>query len=834
MRVSSCRVRFLCIAFFALALVASASESTCAFDIPDGNAPRTLKDFAAQGQCEIVFSPEITADVMTHAVRGQLTPREALARMLAQTELVFTQDNTGAFAVRRLSPPHRAREPEPTARQTKPPPELVTLSPFVVPADSVGRYTATEATSGSRVRISLLDSPQSVSVVTRALIDDIGAARMLDAAKYVAGISESTIPNAQDRTNIRGFQTDGATIDGFNFFSYANIDPVIVDRIEVVKGPNAILSPQIVQGTINLISRKPTFADGGYVAARIGRYNADRVEFDLNRVVVPGKLAARVVAAAQHSHDQAEGNFNHSQVAMPMFTYAFGNAAAVTLQAQFYNDYSAAYGGLPIDLAVGTADRAHLLDGVPTDLDLYTTMAARHSAGAHYRLLFTAEPIEHLSVRVAANAARWHGSSVGINLGVPVDANGQPVATLALDPATGAWRGTGALNSDPVFPRAGGVVRQSRTYYNLQNDYAYRRNVGPIDSTTVAGYMLNYLSNPLTAMNVAVAPLAIRHAAGLPGYTPVGMNGSSTIFATDQQLYLNEVISADRGRFVATFGIADAWYKAYVNDHLLYRTASNTPTARLPSGGLVFKPVPGLALYTGFSRQSTALQPSTTVPLAHRLQTGKQHEVGVRTDLLDGRLFASVAYFSIAQTSFAVPNPGNAAIPPPTPALPPLYTDLHVDGVEFELRAALTSALSVIGSATTLHARNPVGQPFRGVAERTAAAWIDYAVPHGHAWRGLSVGFGVDYVGRRAGDFPSGTPTTASTPEHLIMPQPSFWLPARTLLSVGVTYRWRRDWKFQLNIDNLLNEQYLAASTSRNTVFPGTPFNPRFGVTYEF
>src|SRR5262245_11776970 len=120
--------------------------------------------------------------------------------------------------------------------------EPIVLSPFVVSSESATRYQATEATSGTRAPVELFESQQSVSVVTRDLIEDIGAGRVVDAAKYVAGVYESTIPNAQDRTSIRGFQNDGATIDGFSYFSFANVDPVLIDRIEVVKGPNAIMA----------------------------------------------------------------------------------------------------------------------------------------------------------------------------------------------------------------------------------------------------------------------------------------------------------------------------------------------------------------------------------------------------------------------------------------------------------------------------------------------------------------------------------------------------------------------------------------------------------------
>ena len=68
----------------------------------------------------------------------------------------------------------------------------------------------------------------------------------------------------------------------------------------------------------------------------------------------------------------------------------------------------------------------------------------------------------------------------------------------------------------------------------------------------------------------------------------------------------------------------------------------------------------------------------------------------------------------------------------------------------------------------------------------------------------------------------------------MIVPQPSFWLPARTLVNASISYQFNRNWKAQLNIDNLLDTTYFEASINRFMVYPGVPFNPRLTVTYKF
>src|SRR5690242_2442541 len=80
----------------------SSNDSKKSFNIPSGVAGQTLKQFAAQAGCEIVFSAALVSQVSTNAVEGEWSPNDALKQMLANTPLVATQDQkTGAIAVRR-------------------------------------------------------------------------------------------------------------------------------------------------------------------------------------------------------------------------------------------------------------------------------------------------------------------------------------------------------------------------------------------------------------------------------------------------------------------------------------------------------------------------------------------------------------------------------------------------------------------------------------------------------------------------------------------------------------------------------------------------------------
>jgi iron complex outermembrane receptor protein len=301
----------------------------------------------------------------------------------------------------------------------------------------------------------------------------------------------------------------------------------------------------------------------------------------------------------------------------------------------------------------------------------------------------------------------------------------------------------------------------------------------------------------------------------------------------DQQAYLSEQLSLCKDHLIISGGYTHADYRQYASDLSRSSTAQNKVHANLPNAAVVVKLVPDLALFADTTRQS---QPNGTSPStgANPTTTGKQYEFGLRAQLFDRRVYSTVTYFNISQNNFSIPNQGNIANPPPDPLLPPIFTDRKVKGVEWEMTAAINDQISIIGNFAYTHARTPLGQVFRGVAEHTAGALLNYRFDEGGPLQGLSLGVGIDYLAKRPGDNPSPNGYIANDLNGLVIGQPTFYLPARVLINVMASYRFSKHWRAQLNIDNVMNADYMEASTARNTVFPGTPINPRLTITYTF
>lgn len=91
--------------FVSAALAQALPNPKITFDVPAGEAKPMLRQFAAQAKREIVFAPEAVNGVRTLAVKGEMSPQEAVDRMLEGTGLIAAQDpKTGAFAVRPATP----------------------------------------------------------------------------------------------------------------------------------------------------------------------------------------------------------------------------------------------------------------------------------------------------------------------------------------------------------------------------------------------------------------------------------------------------------------------------------------------------------------------------------------------------------------------------------------------------------------------------------------------------------------------------------------------------------------------------------------------------------
>jgi len=738
----------------------------------------------------------------------------------------------GLVGLALVSITHAQQAPEQTTD------EIVRLSPFAVQESAdIGRYQAVEASSGSRIRMDLMDSTQSISVVTNEFMQDIGTGRLMDAVKYVAGVSESNNPSALDRMNVRGFMNvGGATLDGFNQFNWTNQDPIIVERIEVVKGPNAILAPQgLPGGVVNNVTRKPLFTNKGYVSYQVGRYESNRAEVDANYVVRPDKLAVRVVGAFTDADLYGKGAFHQNTTVMPMFTYRISPTTELTAQFHAYNASTTSMNGEPISVYAVGRSNVWLQEGTPRDISIQGRNITRHQNGQNTRFFLTSQITDKLSMRLVGNWVEQSTRTHFLGASSAFDAMGMPGEVVTLNPISGEWSWDGITRNDnPTYNLGGANEWPNISHGNLQNDFVYEHTGSGWKSQTVMGYAFNYSTQHQRIKNYTTDPTFydLRNNFTPPSYTyePNWRDNWSSL-ARSNQIYIYEVLSLFDDRLVLSGSLSQNRYFSSVHNNLSDSWSQDRAEATLPSGGIVYKVTPEVSLYYGFSKQELLGQASPTINVPPHTIPSRQHEGGVRVRLFDGRLYATLAYFDILQEGLYEQDFRNFVTPRPVPPYPPFLVSRTSKGFEFELAWSPTKNFSLIGSYTDFENRDQDNMRYGSVAEKTGAVWASYIFSETGPLRGLQVGIGATYVGERPSD--SGGSWVELPPNPPVRVQPMFWMPSYTVVEASTSYRFNTHWRATLAVRNLFDKDYVSGSFNRN-IFVSTPINPRFTLRYEF
>lgn len=174
-------------------------------------------------------------------------------------------------------------------------------------ADLPGSYTVKRASAATKLSMSLRQTPQSMTVVTRQRLDDMGLFALSDVMGQVTGVAVSSTDSERINYVSRGYNINNFQVDGmlntFGGYIKTNTDSVIYDRIEVVRGATGLTTGAgDPSGTINFIRKRPT--DSLQMGANLtyGRWNNRRLEADLGGPIAwDGRIRARVVAAKQET-----------------------------------------------------------------------------------------------------------------------------------------------------------------------------------------------------------------------------------------------------------------------------------------------------------------------------------------------------------------------------------------------------------------------------------------------------------------------------------------------------------------------------------------------------
>jgi outer-membrane receptor for ferric coprogen and ferric-rhodotorulic acid len=182
-----------------------------------------------------------------------------------------------------------------------------TLDSVKVQAERQHGYTAPSSTTGTKLALSPLETPQSVSVVGRQQMDDFALNNANDVLAQAAGVNVEKIETDRTYYTARGFDVTNFQIDGLglpftNGGAEGDIDTAIYERIEVLRGANGLLSSTgNPSATVNFVRKRPTEDLQGSVGVAGGSWSTYRVDADVSgRLNASGSVRGRVVGAWQH------------------------------------------------------------------------------------------------------------------------------------------------------------------------------------------------------------------------------------------------------------------------------------------------------------------------------------------------------------------------------------------------------------------------------------------------------------------------------------------------------------------------------------------------------
>jgi iron complex outermembrane receptor protein len=158
------------------------------------------------------------------------------------------------------------------------------------PAAPVNGYVATRSATGSKSDTPIAAIPQSVSVVGREEIDDRKALKVDEALRYTSGVTAQPFGPDPDTDwfFIRGFQATqtGVFLDGMPLYAYGfggfQIDPFLLERVEVLKGPASVLyGGANPGGIVSLVGKRPNFKNFGFAEVGINNFGNAYVAIDM-------------------------------------------------------------------------------------------------------------------------------------------------------------------------------------------------------------------------------------------------------------------------------------------------------------------------------------------------------------------------------------------------------------------------------------------------------------------------------------------------------------------------------------------------------------------------
>ena len=634
-----------------------------------------------------------------------------------------------------------------------------------------------------------METPLSVGVVTREVIESRQSSNVQEALETVAGVSASNYGRRGfDDIFIRGFRsTESTLIDGLaqNPGMWTRFQQYGYDRFEVLKGAASLLYGQVQPGGIvNAISKRPKREDTKELGMTLGSFNERAIFTDVNQTISEnGRTAFRINALYSDADDPTEHVFRRDRWIAPSLSLDLGKDSDLVFFSSYNQGVWIRQQGLPPQGTVLPNPHGKI------DSDLFT--GEPNSGPYNVEQLMAGYSFEHrfspdMTLRHNVRYEQEHGMGSFTSNTPALDVDGR---TQRRQNTRQALDGKMLSTDTSLLSRfqSWGLPHQLVTGIDARtgtNELKLERcKIGSID-----------VFSPVYGQKITCKGAWTRD-------DPAELDVLG-FYAQDQIKLLPKL--------TALVGTRYEYSHQKVTDHIAKTEEQQTDRELLFSGGMIYELFPGFAPYWSYSESFLPTAGKSFDGNAFKPETGRQLEAGLKFNAFNHQLTGNLAAYNLYRNNVTTSDPKNDGYSIQT-------GQERSRGFELELganwRAGFKSILAYTYTDTEVVKDTNgalIGKPSIMQPKHAATLWNTYH----HAPTHLTYGLGLRYVGRAEGSQP-------------------FTLPSYTVVDAGVTYTGTQ-YRISAGVKNILDKDYYVGAVNNYAVSPGEPRRFTLTATYFF
>lgn len=789
---------------------ALADTPTRQYHIPAQPLEDALMQFATDTNLRLLFTADKVQGLSAPKLDGGMTHAQALSQLLQGSGITyrFVDANTVTIESPSGNLIKTANETDNPATQTGGegqvmPKVTVEADAEIDPYDPVNTgapynksYAASNTRTATKMDTPIMETPVSIQVIPRTVMDDQQAISVGDALKNVSGVQPGAA-TFYDNFILRGFDSNSSTYrNGLRQQAVTTLETANLERIEVLKGPAAVLFGRIEPGgLVNLTTKRPLEEAYYSIQQQFGSYDLYRTTIDATGPVFDDRSLLYRMNIAYKSNNSFRDFVSQEHIFVaPSLTWQPTDKFEANLDIEYqHNEF------------IDNSD-----NGIPA--------IGNRPAPV---------PISRFLGDPAANNIQDR-ELVGLNWSYKFNddwklTNRFHFLNVDYDQTTLFANGLGDDNR--TYTRGLWHVPFNRTSYGTNLDLTGHFKTGLAEHDVLVGfdyYRYNLSASGFLGDAPSIDIFNPVYGVDIPSLTA---DGNNYFFEESEQwygVYFQDQITLWDKLHILGGGrhdwaeIGSGFSPSSLNDI----SVENRPTEFFsPRVGILYQPWQWLSLYGNYVESLGSNNSGTPPPGSGSLapQTSQQWEVGLKTEFFNGRLNSTLAFFDLTKQNVA------------TQALNSPFSrtigEANSQGVELDISGQITDNISLIGSYAYTDAKitkdlgGTEGNQLVSVPRNSGSLWAKYEF-NDELLRGLSLSTGVFVRGQREGDIDNSVQL------------PSY---ARWDASVGYSFKqFGSKITTQFNVYNILDKQYYDHGNFKAALQPGTPLTFLGSVRMEF